>query len=80
MNITLVVVILLLSGMSLLLYPSVSDYLNRVNRTANSSAYVDSVSNISETDYRMYLDRAVAYNEKLASQPAHWRLNDEEMT
>ena len=76
---TLAVVILLLSGMSLLLYPTVSDYLNRVSRAENISAYVEAVSGIGEKDYQAIIDRAAEYNERLATQPAHWRLNPEEL-
>ena len=75
---TLLIVILLLSGMSLMLYPVVSDHLNRMSRAGDISAYVASVADTGEDDYRMILDRAVKYNEQLASKPAHWVLDDEE--
>ena len=75
---TLLIVILLISGMSLMLYPVVSDYLNSVSRAGDISAYVESVANTNEADHRMILDRAIEYNERLASEPAHWVLDEEE--
>lgn len=76
---TLLIVILLLSGMSLMLYPAVSDYLNRVSRAEDISEYVASVDKMDEADYRHILDEAVEYNMRLASSPAHWVLNQEEL-
>ena len=76
---TFLIVILLLSGMSLMLYPAVSDWLNRVSRASDISSYAESVSSISNSDYQRIWDSAVEYNAKLAASPAKWRLDEEEV-
>ena len=75
---TVLIVAALLSGFSLLLYPTVSDYMNRVSRAKDISGYVETVANIEDKDYKSIWDSAVKYNERLASKPAHWRLNEQE--
>ena len=75
---TILIVAALLSGLSLLLYPTVSDYMNRVSRAKDISGYVETVANIEDDDYKAIWDSAVKYNEQLASKPAHWRLNEQE--
>ena len=76
---TILIVIILLSGLSLLLFPTLSDFLNNVSRAKDINTYADSVAEIDDDLYRKTWDDAVAYNARLAKLPAHWKLTDDEM-
>ena len=75
---TVIIVIILFSGLSLLFFPTLSDFLNKVSRARDISTYADSVAEIDNDAYKKMWDDAVAYNERLAKLPAHWRLTDDE--
>ncbi len=58
--------LMLLMGLSLLLYPTASNYVKLVRQRRAIAAYMDSVSVISEDDYSELFEAAQAFNEKLA--------------
>ena len=68
----------MLSGLSLLLYPTLSDFFNNVSRAQDINTYAQSVSEIDTDAYKQMWDDAVAYNTRLAKMPAHWKLTDDE--
>ena len=49
--ITLLLVLILLVGLSLLLYPSVSDYWNSLHQTRAIAAYAEEVANLDNDAY-----------------------------
>lgn len=57
--------LVLLIGLSLLLYPSFSDYWNSLHQSRAITVYADSVAQLDEDRYKEILDEAVAYNEEL---------------
>lgn len=57
--------LVLLIGLSLLLYPSFSNYWNSMHQSRAITVYADSVAQLDEERYREILDAAVAYNEEL---------------
>ena len=63
--ITAALVMLFLAGLSLVLYPSVSNFLNTIRQTKVISNYSDTVKKIDRAEYARMLDNAVEYNEKL---------------
>ena len=65
--VNLILVITLLIGIGLLLYPSVSSYINQKNQSRVIEAYNDFTNSLTETDTQKMLDAARQYNEKLAS-------------
>ena len=75
---TLLIVIILFSGLSLLLFPSLSDFLNNVSRAKDINTYAESVSEIDSGEYEKMWDAAVDYNTRLAKMPAHWKLTEVE--
>ena len=75
---TIFITVILFSGISLLLYPSVSDYLNRVSRAKDITDYATSVSKTDNEKYNQMWNEAVEYNKELSKKPAHWRLSEEE--
>jgi sortase A len=77
---TILVIAAMISGLSLMLYPVVSDYINRVRRAGDISAYAESVAGIQDDDYTAIWESAKAYNDHLSTLPAHWELNEQERT
>ncbi|MEE0265469.1 MAG: class C sortase [Acutalibacteraceae bacterium] len=75
---TTILVITLIIGLSLLLYPTISDYSNTVHQSKAISGYVETVANMEETQYNSFLDKANKYNTTLAYSPTHWRLTEQE--
>lgn len=59
-------ILLLLAGLSLLLYPSVSDYWNSLHQSRAIADYVETVAQLDSTQYDEAWDAARAYNSALA--------------
>lgn len=75
---TILLVTILLAGVGLLLYPTVSDYWNSFHQSKAVISYVENVTNIDDEQYEKLWNDAVAYNEKLAENGIQWTLTDEE--
>ena len=76
---TILLVLILLTGVSLLLYPTVSDYWNSFHQSRAIASYVEAVAEIDNTDYEKMWQEAVAYNEKLKDNSGRWTPTDEEL-
>lgn len=48
---TLLLILVLLAGLSLLLYPSVSDYWNSFHQTRAIATYAEEVANLNQDQY-----------------------------
>ena len=75
---TIIIMLILLLGISLLLYPSVSDYINSVHRAKDITTYAQAVSETDKAEYDKMWNEAVEYNTALAKKPTLWRLSEEE--
>lgn len=73
---TIVLVLILLVGLSLLLYPSVSDYWNSFHSSRAISAYAEDVANLDEVQYEEMWSAARAYNRALAERSTNFALSD----
>ncbi len=67
--ISIILVIVLLAGLSLLLYPTVSDYFNTVRHRRAIFNYVSATETLDDETYEQILADAEAYNAKLAANP-----------
>ena len=76
---TLLLVLIFFVGLSLLLYPAVSEYWNSLVTTRLVAEYMDSVSSLSEKRKQAFFEEANAYNQKLAELPLHFNLTEEEI-
>lgn len=56
-------------GISVLLYPSFSEFVNAKTQSAAIATYDEKVSQIDTTDYEQYFAAANAYNAQLAQTP-----------
>ncbi len=75
---TILLLLILLAGVSLLLYPTVSDYWNSFHQSRAIATYVDAVAELDEEDYEAMWEAAVAYNEALLENSDRWNLTEEE--
>ncbi len=75
---TLVLVLIFLTGLSLLLYPSLSDYWNSFHQSRAVMGYMESVGAMNEEEYDAILASARAYNAALDDGSFRWYLSDEE--
>lgn len=75
---TVLLVLVLLVGVSLLLYPTVSDYYNSFHQTRAIAGYAQAVQQTSSVDYSAWWDAAIAYNATLPDRPERLRPTEEE--
>ena len=75
---TVILVVIFLTGISLLLYPSVSDYWNSFHQTRAIAGYVEAVTDMDSEEYERILADARAYNEQLLLNDDRYHLTDEE--
>ena len=75
---TIALIVVFFVGVSVLLYPTVSDYWNSLHQSQAITTYADSVENMDEQDYETLWDAAVSYNQKLFQSGHGLGLKDEE--
>lgn len=75
---TIILISVLIIGLSLLLYPSLSNYWNSVHQSQAIAGYVETINTLEQNNYDKIIEDAKKYNEVLASSPTHWRLTQEE--
>lgn len=75
---TIIITVIMISGISLMLYPTVSDYINTLNQAKDITEYADAVSKTDNEKYEQMWNEAVDYNTELAKKPTHWRLSEKE--
>ena len=75
---TIILLIVLIVGLSLLLYPSFSDWWNSMHQSRAVASYVDQVANIDEDQYAHLWEEAWNYNESLRDRPNTFVLNEEQ--
>ena len=76
--ITLLLILILLAGVSLLLYPTVSDYWNSFHQSRAIASYAEQVANIDDAQCEELWDAARDYNQSLLHRPNDFLLSDEQ--
>ena len=66
---TILLVLVFLVGLGVMLYPTVSDAVNRAHQTRAVMDYTSSVEKMSQQDFSDWFQKAEAYNEALAEDP-----------
>ncbi len=75
---TIILIIALLVGLSLLLYPTVSDYWNSLHQSQAISSYADDVTKLSDAEYaQIWLD-AKTYNRELIVRRNPYLLSEDQ--
>lgn len=75
---TAFLVLLLLAGVSLLLYPSLSDYWNSMHQTRAIASYAETVSQLDTAQYDEMWKAAQNYNRSLAQRETAFALTGEQ--
>ena len=75
---TIVFIFVLMAGLSLLLYPTVSDFWNSLHQSRAIAGYDEAVASLDQESYEEYWNQAVAYNERLWHKSSRYYLTDEE--
>ena len=65
----IILILIFLVGLSVMLYPTVSDYVNQKNQSRAVASYSEEVESLSDVDYQAYFDAAADYNRRLAETP-----------
>ena len=73
---TILLVVALLAGVSLLLYPSLSNYWNSLHATQVVSNYAQQVQTMDRSRYETMWNDAVAYNRSLLTRSTDFALTD----
>lgn len=77
---TILLVIVFIIGLSLLLYPSLSNYWNSLHQTRAISNYLDEVEKMDKEIYEKLLQNAKDYNTALNNKLLTFELTDEELS
>lgn len=75
--VTFILVAAFLAGVSLLLYPTVSDYWNSLHASRAVAGYAEEVSEMDDNRYEEILSAAREYNQSLLSRDGSFSLDDE---
>ncbi|MGN0115489.1 MAG: class C sortase [Acutalibacteraceae bacterium] len=76
---TVIIVCIFLLGLSLLLYPTVSDCWNTFHQARAVASYIEKVSTMEDDEYNNILNQAREYNSTVADKGIKFRLSDEEL-
>lgn len=76
---TVVLVLVFLVGLSLLLYPTVSDYWNSLHQSRAIASYAEQVATLDNDTYDHLWAEAGAYNATLPGKTDRYQLSDEEL-
>lgn len=74
--ITIILVLILFAGLSLLLYPSVSDYWNSFHQTKAITEYVERITELDQEEYQEMWNAALSYNNSLLERSNQYALDD----
>lgn len=75
---TILLFVVLIAGLSLLLYPSVSDYWNSFHQTRAIASYAENVADLDVEKYEELWNAAHAYNEGLLERDTGFALTGEQ--
>lgn len=64
---TILLVLIFLCGLGLLLYPTLSDFVNQMHQSEAIETYENTVAQLSKDDYKKIIEDARKYNEKIIS-------------
>ena len=75
---TIILVLIFLTGLCLLLYPSISNYWNSFHQSKEITKYDDTVSSLKDEEYARILNEAHQYNERLYKKDNRFELSKSE--
>ena len=75
---TIILILIFLVGMSLLLYPTISDYWNSFHQSRAIAKYTEQVAELNNDLYKQLWEDAAAYNERLLTKLNRYKMTSEE--
>ena len=75
---TIILLIVLIVGLSLLLYPTFADWWNSMHQSRAVASYVEKVANLDEGQYAQFLEAAQEYNKTLLDRNNEYLLTNEQ--
>jgi len=75
----IIVILVVVIDLSVLLYPTVSDYINAHSQSRVVAKYIDDVAGIDDNNAQALLDAARAYNQTLLTKTDRFQFTSEEM-
>ena len=66
---TIILILVFFVGLSVMLYPTLSDYVNQRHQSRAVAAYAADVVKLTTADYSAYFDAADAFNAQIAADP-----------
>lgn len=76
---TIILILVFLFGLSLLLYPTFSDYWNSLHQSRAITKYAEEVAGLENKEYKQLLADAQSYNESLLQKANRFMLTEEEL-
>ena len=77
---TVIAILVFITGLSLLLYPTVSNYWNSLHQSRVVANYSDTMAKLSKQDKQAEIDRAVEYNSRLINNGGRFTLSESELS
>ena len=66
---TILLILVFFVGLSVMLYPTISDYVNQRHQSRMVSTYAADVDKLTDADYTAYFDAADSFNAQIAADP-----------
>ena len=76
---TIILIAIFFIGLSVLLYPTLANYVNSKHQSRAIAQYVEAMSHVDPEQYDAELAEARAYNEAIRSKPARFSPSEEEL-
>ena len=75
---TIALILVFVVGLSLMLYPVVSDYWNSFHQSRAIASYLETVNSLEQAEYDALLEEAREYNASLVGHPTRFTFSEEE--
>ncbi len=75
---TILLVLILVLGLGVLLYPTVSDYWNSIHQSRAIASYIEEIESMDPVVYEKEFERAREYNARLTLKPNRFLMSEEE--
>ena len=64
---TIILILVFFVGLSVMLYPTISDYVNQLHQSRAVATYAEDVDKLTDADYSAYFEAADAFNAQIAA-------------
>ena len=75
---TVILILVFIVGLSLLLYPTISDYWNSLHQSRAIATYVEQIADLDDDEYQTMLEDAYAHNSSLVNRIVPYSLDPQQ--